>query len=114
MRLPREVGWGNDMRYLLIGDEFNAEEALRIGLVPEVLEPGQQFTRATELAQAISAQATIGVRSRLKSVRLAMIEAKEAAKRQFQPDLEEIMQSGNIEKDIQSFIKRRQVNFIKE
>ena len=33
IRFPREVGWGNAMRYLLTGDEFNAAEALRIGLV---------------------------------------------------------------------------------
>src|SRR5215470_13811258 len=28
IRLPREIGWGNAMRYLLTGDEFNAAEAL--------------------------------------------------------------------------------------
>src|SRR6266702_2096753 len=56
IRLPREVGWGNAMRYLLTGDEFNAAEALRIGLVQEVVEPGQQLARATELAQVVSAQ----------------------------------------------------------
>ena len=33
IRFPREVGWGNAMRYLLTGDEFNAAEALSIGLV---------------------------------------------------------------------------------
>ena len=32
-RLPREAGWGNAMRWLLTGDEFDAAEAHRIGLV---------------------------------------------------------------------------------
>src|SRR6266702_4293349 len=27
IRLPREIGWGNAMRYLLTGDEFDADEA---------------------------------------------------------------------------------------
>ena len=31
-RLPRDAGWGNAMRWLLTGDEFDAAEALRIGL----------------------------------------------------------------------------------
>src|SRR5437588_13060756 len=70
--VPREVGWGNAMRYLLTGDEFSAAEALRIGLVQEVVESGQQLTRATELAQVVSAQAPLGVRATLRSARLAI------------------------------------------
>ena len=43
LRFPREVGWGNAMRWLLTGDEFDAAEALRIGLVQEVVAPGEQL-----------------------------------------------------------------------
>jgi len=111
IRLPREVGWGNAMRYLLTGDEFNAAEALRIGFVQEVVAPGQQLTRATEMAQVVSAQAPLGVRVTLKSARLAVAEGEEAAKQQFQPDLQKIMQSEDIKEGVQSFIERRQANF---
>ena len=111
IRLPREVGWGNAMRYLLTGDEFNAAEALRIGLVQEVVEPGQQLTRATELAQVVSAQAPLGVRATLKSARLAITEGEEAAIGQFLPDLQAILQSEDIKEGVQSFIERRQANF---
>ena len=38
LRLPQVAGWGNAMRYLLTGDQFGAQEALRIGLVQEVVE----------------------------------------------------------------------------
>ena len=111
IRLPREIGWGNAMRYLLTGDEFNADEALRIGLVQEVVEPGQQLARATALAQVVSAQAPLGVRATLKSARLAIDEGEEAAIRQFLPDLQEIMQSEDMKEGIQSFMERRQANF---
>ena len=111
IRLPREVGWGNAMRYLLTGDEFNAAEALRIGLVQEVVEPEQLLTRATQLAQVVSAQAPLGVRATLKSARLAIAEGEKAAIQQFLPDLQEIMQSEDIKEGIQSFIERRQANF---
>ena len=36
IRLPRQTGWGNAMRWLLTGGEFDAAEARRIGLVQEV------------------------------------------------------------------------------
>jgi enoyl-CoA hydratase len=111
MRLPQEVGWGNAMRYLLTGDEFDAAEALRIGLVQEVVEPGQQLTRAVELAQVVSAQAPLGVRATLKSARLATAEGEEAAIDQFLPDLQMIMQSEDIKEGILSFTERRTANF---
>ncbi len=112
IRLPREVGWGNAARrYLLTGDEFDAAEALRIGLVQEVVEPGQQLTRAIELAQVVSAQAPLGVRATLKSAHLAIDEGEEVAARQFLPALQAILQSEDIKEDVQSFIERRQGNF---
>jgi enoyl-CoA hydratase/carnithine racemase len=111
IRLPREIGWGNAMRYLLTADEFNAAEALRIGLVQEIVEPGQQLTRATELAQIVSSQAPLGVRTTLKSARLGTAEGEEAAIQQFLPDLQQIMQSEDIKEGLQSFIERRQANF---
>ncbi|MDT5012834.1 MAG: enoyl-CoA hydratase, partial [Mycobacterium sp.] len=36
LRFPRELGWGNAMRWILTGDEFDAAEAHRMGLVQEV------------------------------------------------------------------------------
>ena len=78
------------MRYLLTGDEFNATEALRIGFVQEVVEPGQQLTRAAEEpAHVVSAQASLGVRATLKSARLAIDQGQDAATQQFLPDLQE-------------------------
>jgi enoyl-CoA hydratase/carnithine racemase len=43
IRLMREAGWGNAMRYMLTGDGWNAEEAYRLGLVQELTPPGQQL-----------------------------------------------------------------------
>ena len=40
IRFPRAVGWGNAMRWILTGDTFDAAEALRIGLVQEVVPHG--------------------------------------------------------------------------
>jgi enoyl-CoA hydratase/carnithine racemase len=111
IRFVRETGWGNAMRYLLTGDEFSAEEALRIGLVQEVVPPGRQLERAVELAEAIAAQAPLGVRATLASARLALTDGEAEALRRLAPDLRSILQSEDAREGLQSFIERRQANF---
>ena len=54
-RLPRVVGAGRAMEMILTGRAVEAEEAHRIGLVTEVVEPGRHLERALELAEAIAA-----------------------------------------------------------
>ena len=77
----------------------------------EVVEPGQQLARATELAQTVAAQAPLGVRATLASARLAVTGGEKAAIQRFLPDLQSLMQSEDIKEGIQSFIERRQANF---
>ena len=45
---PAELGWGNAMRFLLTAEEFGAAEALRIGLVQEVVPAGTHVGRARD------------------------------------------------------------------
>lgn len=53
-RLPRVVGMGRALELILTGRPVETEEALRIGLVNELAEPGEHLTRALELAEAIA------------------------------------------------------------
>jgi enoyl-CoA hydratase len=53
-RLPRVVGMGRALELILTGRPVEAEEALRIGLVNEVVEPGAHLDRALELAERIA------------------------------------------------------------
>jgi enoyl-CoA hydratase len=70
VRLPRIVGHGRAMDLVLTGREVDADEALRIGLVDRVVEPGGALRAAVELAAAL---ATLPQRC-LRSDRLSMIE----------------------------------------
>jgi enoyl-CoA hydratase len=75
IRLPREAGWGNAMRWPLTGDEYDATEAHRIGLIQEITEPGAHLARAVELAESIATRsAPLGVRATLSSARRALDE----------------------------------------
>jgi enoyl-CoA hydratase len=54
-RLPRIVGMGRALELILTGRPVKADEALRIGLVNELVEPGRHVERALELAERIAA-----------------------------------------------------------
>jgi enoyl-CoA hydratase len=54
-RLPRVVGMGRALDLILTGRPVDADEALRIGLVNEVVPPGKHLERALELAERIAA-----------------------------------------------------------
>jgi enoyl-CoA hydratase/carnithine racemase len=54
------LGTAEKLRYLLTGGEFNAETALRLGFIQEVVAPGTERQRAIEIATLISQQAARG------------------------------------------------------
>jgi enoyl-CoA hydratase len=53
-RLPRVVGLGRALDMILSGRAVDAEEAERIGLVTEVVEPGRHLERALEWAERLA------------------------------------------------------------
>jgi enoyl-CoA hydratase len=68
-RLVERAGWGNAQRYLLTGEEFDAAEALRLGLVQEVVATGLVRERAIEIAERIAEQAPLAIQASLASSR---------------------------------------------
>jgi enoyl-CoA hydratase len=54
-RLPRIIGLGRALDLILTGREVGAEEAERIGLVTQVVQPDQHLVRALELAESLAA-----------------------------------------------------------
>ena len=108
-RLPATAGWGNAMRWLLTGDEFDAAEAHRIGLVQEVTAPGEELARAVQIAETIAAQAPLGVMATIASARRAL--AEQEAARALIPALLEMMGSEDAREGLMSFLERRQAVF---
>ena len=54
-RLPRIVGMGRGLDMILTGRIVDHEEALAMGLLTEVVEPGKALERALEYAEALAA-----------------------------------------------------------
>jgi enoyl-CoA hydratase/carnithine racemase len=66
------VGWKNAHRYTLTGDHFDAQEALRIGVVNEVVPAGQVVARAVELGRRIAMVPADSVRLNKRITALAL------------------------------------------
>ncbi len=112
IRLPREAGWGNAMRWLLTGDEYDATEAHRIGLIQEITAPGEHLARATQLAERIATRsAPLGVRTTLASAQRAVSEGHEAAAARLNDDMVALLQTRDGAEGMMSFIERRPANF---
>jgi enoyl-CoA hydratase len=107
LRFPREVGWANAMRWLLTGDEFDAAEAHRIGLVQEITEPGEQLARAVALAEVIAAQAPLAVHATLAASRHALPVSEAAAIARLFPDLAPLIASEDMQEGLRAFLERR-------
>lgn len=110
VRAAAQLGWGNAMRWLLTAEEFGADEALRIGLVQEVVEPGKQLARATEIAQLIARQAPLGVQGTLANARIARGSVDEA-KAHLKQVLPTILASEDAKEGVASFLERRDAVF---
>ncbi|MFJ9870988.1 crotonase/enoyl-CoA hydratase family protein [Streptomyces sp. NPDC101165] len=112
-RFPRETGWGNAMRWILTGQEFDAAEAHRIGLVQEVLPDGASaLDRAKEIARAISERsAPLGVRTALASAHRAREHGDAAAVAHLRPDIARLIATADGAEGVTSFIERRAAVF---
>ncbi|MGE4427632.1 MAG: enoyl-CoA hydratase/isomerase family protein [Solirubrobacteraceae bacterium] len=62
-RLARRVPIGVAQRWLLTGEVFDAETALRFGLVSELVPADELLSRALEIAEAVAGNAPLAVRA---------------------------------------------------
>lgn len=106
IRFPRAVGWGNAMRWMLTGDSFDAAEALRIGLVQEVVPHGTQRERGLELARRIAAQAPLAVQATLANAREAIRNGDARAEQRLQPELVRLAASEDAAEGMRAFLAR--------
>ncbi|MBV1879020.1 MAG: enoyl-CoA hydratase/isomerase family protein [Pseudomonadales bacterium] len=61
VRLARQIPYCKAMEILLVGDRMNAEEALRIGLINEIVPADKLLQRAEELGQRVAENGPLAV-----------------------------------------------------
>jgi len=111
IRLPEIAGWGNAMRWLLTGDKFGTDEALRLGLVQEVVPADELRDKAIDIARTVAKRAPLGVWATLRSSRTAQLEGTDAAVAELLVIARELMDSEDAAEGIRSFLERREGDF---
>lgn len=71
-RLPRLVGLGAALRLILTGEMIPADEALRLGIVEEVVPQEQLLSRAFEVAELIAAKSPVALAAAKEATRAAL------------------------------------------
>jgi enoyl-CoA hydratase/carnithine racemase len=108
IRLPKVAGHAKAMQYLLTGETFSAQDALQMGMINEVVAPGEEIVRAMEFAQKIAAQAPLAVQATLASSRNSDTENE---KKQLFVRLNQLMSTKDVERGMQAFISKQPAHF---
>lgn len=111
VRFVRTAGWGNAMRYLLTGDNFDTKEALRMGIIQEVVSKKELLPKALEIANKISAQAPLGIAALLQNANKALTEGQTQAFDELIPLVTSCLQSEDGQEGIRSLLEKRSAIF---
>lgn len=111
LRFAAQCGWGNAMRWMLTGARFDAAEALRIGLVQEVVPPDALDARAFAIARDIARQAPLAVQATRESARIARDEGVDAAREALMPAARALFATDDAREGVASFVARREARF---
>jgi enoyl-CoA hydratase len=110
--LPRLIGASRSHELMLTGRRVDAEEALRIGLVADVVDQPRLLERAVEAAEQIAALAPFGVRLTKRGMWAALEIPSEQAAIEYE-DRQQIMAtfSRGVPEAIGAFLEKRPAEF---
>lgn len=111
VRYVQRAGWGNAMYHLLRADEFDATEAYRIGLVQEVVAPGEQVERAIALARELLQCSPVALVHTIANARLALDQDEPAAVAAIPEMAATVQATEDFQEGIASFVERRPARF---
>ena len=110
-RMTERAGWGNAMRLLLTGMEFDAAEAMRCGFVQEVCEAGAAEERGFAVAEMIARHAPLAVQETMASARLSLLEGPEQAAAQLDGVRAKLIATADSDEGMRSFLEKRPAKF---
>ncbi len=109
--LPRTVGMSNALKMMYTGDMVDAQEALRIGLVTEVVPHEQLMDRALEFAGRIARGPSLAIEIAKRMAYRGMA-AELADQIQFEEYMQRVCQSSeDAVEGVRSFLEKRQPEF---
>ena len=110
-RMVSRSGWGNAMRYLLTGEEFDADTAKSLGFVQEVVNSGEERLRALSLAQTICDCAPIAIKAIIQNARSGLIHGESHAHAELGAAQRELVNTMDFKEGVSSFQEKRDPKF---
>ena len=111
VRYIQRAGWGNAMYHLLRADEFDANRALELGFVQEVVAEGTQHDRANALALEICQCAPLAVQEIKRASAIYLSDGEEAAFQEIANMRNKTANSEDFAEGIASFQEKRPAVF---
>ena len=110
VRFVQAAGWNKAMRYLLTGDSFDAQTALDLNLITEVVEDAA-LERALVLAEAIAQAAPLAVQATLAAAQQAVHHGAAYAFTHLQAHLTPLLKTQDVQEGVMAMLQRRPAQF---
>jgi enoyl-CoA hydratase len=110
-RLPRVVGLGVAKELILTGRVVDADEALRIGLVNAVHEPGDLLAKTMGVAQALAAKGPLSLAAAKDAVNRSLAGDHARNLEQEADDFGELFSSEDAKEGMAAFAEKREPRF---
>jgi len=107
-RLPRLVGLGNALKLALTGDRIDAHDALRMGLVDEVVPHGKLQDRTMEVAERIAGKSAVAVRLTKAAIRASAHLPLDQGLRYEETLFALAMSTADKEEGVRAFLEKRE------
>jgi enoyl-CoA hydratase/carnithine racemase len=111
VRLPRLVGLGTARRLLFTGEQIQAAEAHRLGLVDVLVAPGEARAAALRLAHQIAGGAPLAVRALKQALLEARTRDEDAARAAVAILRRPLDATADYDEGLRAFAERRQPRF---
>lgn len=109
--LPRLIGRAAALYLCLTGEDIDAQEALRLGLVSQVVPQGELLERAVKLAEGICLNGPMAVQAAKRIIKVGGEMPLTEAQRWGQPFFNQVFDSEDAQEGAEAFAQRRQPNF---
>lgn len=111
-RLPRLIGKGRSLEYILFSTRLSAQEAFQLGLVNKVVEPGKALQVAEDWARKLSLMAPLTTAAVLKVVNRGL-EMPMDKGLEYEIELfDQVIDTEDAKEGVKAFLEKRQPKFV--
>jgi enoyl-CoA hydratase len=110
-RLARVVGLGVAKELVLTGRMLDADEALRVGLVSAVYEPGELLEKTLETARSLAAKGPLALAAAKTAVNRALAGDHDENLEREADDFGELFSSADAKEGMTAFVDKREPSF---